>query len=110
MNINTLPIVNRCAIVVRGSFNPAILQPGWFSKYSILPSDEIDGLTAEPKKIKEFPEIGAIVSYGQGFTVTNDQAVITFKSFVVEVLRNQLGVALLGRPKDRVKTVSYTIY
>ena len=54
-------------------------------KHSIVPEEEIEGLTAEPN-IKEIPEIGLKLEYGQSFFVTNDQSVINFKTFLMSII------------------------
>jgi len=87
MNDPLNDIFERCGIVLLGSFNPAIFQPEWFLKHSIVPEEEIEGLTAEPN-IKERPGIGLKLEYGQFFFVTNNQSFINFKTFTMKTLGN----------------------
>ena len=84
-------IIERCVIVLLGSFNPAILQPEWFLKHSFLPREEIEGLLGEPS-VKEIPEIGLRLEYGQAFSVSNDRALVNFKSFTMIARRNKLEI------------------
>lgn len=84
-------ILERCAIVLLGNFNPAILQPEWFLKHSLLPSEQIEDLLAEPS-VKEIPEIGLTLEYGQAFSVSNDRAFVNFKSLRLIARRNKLEI------------------
>ena len=103
MNDPLKDILERCVIVLLGSFNPAIFQPEWFLKHSIVPEEEIEGLTAEPN-IKEIPEIGLKLEYGQSFFVTNDQSVINFKTFTMRTLRDKLEI--ISKDKDSYTLIS----
>ncbi len=96
-------ILERCVIVLLGNFNPAILQPEWFLKHSFLPSEEIEGLLAEPS-VKEIPEIGLRLEYGQAFSVSNDHAFVNFKSFTMKALRNRFEI--LSKNKDSFSLIS----
>jgi len=96
-------ILERCVIVLLGNFNPAILQPEWFLKHSIVPSEEIEGLMAEPS-VKEIPEIGLRLEYGQAFSVSNDHAFINFRSFTMMARRNKLEV--ISKNKDGFPLIS----
>ena len=86
-------ISSKCVIVILGAFNPAILQPEWLLKHSIVSEEEIEGLTSEPKS-KEIPELGLTLQYGQQFFITNDRAGITFQSFSINVHRNRFEIIL----------------
>jgi plasmid maintenance system killer protein len=103
MNDPLNDILERCVIVLLGSFNPAIFQPEWFLKHSIVPEEEIEGLTAAPN-IKEIPEIGLKLEYGQSFFVTNDQAVINFKTFTMRTLRDKLEI--ISKDKNSFTLIS----
>ena len=96
-------ILERCVIVLLGSFNPAILQPEWFVKHSIVPGEEIEALTAAPH-VKEIPEIGLKLEYGQSFFVTNDQAFINFKTFTMRATRDKLEI--ISKDKNSFSLIS----
>lgn len=103
MNDPLNDILERCVIVLLGSFNPAIFQPEWFLKHSIVPEEEIEGLTAE-RNIKEIPEIGLKLEYGQSFFVTNDQSFINFKTFTMKTLRDKLEI--ISKDKNSYTLIS----
>lgn len=84
-------LIGRCALVALGSFNPAIFQPEWFQNHSIVSEEEVAGIATEVTK-KEIPEIGLTIEFGQRFMVTNDQAVINFKSFKIDAGREKVAV------------------
>jgi hypothetical protein len=96
-------ILERCVIVLLGNFNPAILQPEWFLKHSIVPSEEIEGLMAEPS-VKEIPEIGLRLEYGQAFSVSNEHAFINFKTFTMRAVRNKFEI--ISKNKDCFSLIS----
>lgn len=88
MNFEPKGPLERCIFIVRGSFNPPIFHPDWFSRHGILPGEEIEGLISE-LKAKEIPEMGITLLYGQRFLVGSDQAVLNFKSFKLIVTRDR---------------------
>ena len=91
MNFESKGPLERCIFIVRGSFNPPIFHPDWFSRHGILPGEEVEGLISEPKS-KEIPEIGVKILYGQRFLVDNDQARINFQSLNFIVTRNTFDI------------------
>jgi len=103
MNDPLNDLLERCVIVLLGSFNPAIFQPEWFLKHSIIPEEEIEGLTAEPN-IKEIPGTDLKLEYGQFFFVTNDRADINFKTFIMRTLRNKLEI--ISKDKSSFNLIS----
>jgi hypothetical protein len=80
--------INHGNIVALGSFNPLILHPEWFGRHSVVPSEEVAVLFAEPIK-REIPEIGAIIEFGSHFAVDSNKASINFKSFKLTVERER---------------------
>jgi hypothetical protein len=88
--IQTAPL-QHCVFIVRGNFNPPIFQPDWFSRHSLLPLEEIEGLLSEPSK-KEIPELGITLLSGQQFIVGSEQTVIHFSSLRFTATRDRLEV------------------
>jgi hypothetical protein len=64
-----IPDVNGAAIVLTGSFNPAIFQPAWFAQQNLLPQTEAD--TAEVKAI--IPQFCHFETGRFHIQVTNDR-------------------------------------
>ncbi len=92
MNFEPKGALERCIFIVRGSFNPPIFHPDWFSRHGILPGEEIEGLISEPKT-KEIPELGITLLYGQhSFIVGSDQTIINFKSLKLIVTRDRFEI------------------
>lgn len=84
-------VFDEYSIVVIGSFNPAILHPGWFSRHTVVPAEESQGLESEPSR-KTLPEIGVTIEYGKKFSVSNESANIAFSSFQLQVKRDKFQV------------------
>jgi hypothetical protein len=85
------------AIVIVGSFNPAIFQPMWISQYSLLPDEEMDGFYNEDvteQSIEGRPGLKIKIGTGQPFQVNNDQALLVFKSFTLQVDHNRLSAVI----------------
>jgi len=91
-------MINRAHFVAIGNFNPAIFQPNWFSRHSIVPEEEIERLLSEPFR-REIPEIKAIIEFGQYFLVEPNQALINFKSMSLRVSRDKLEAICEDRAK-----------
>ena len=98
MAVEARDLIGTASIVVVGNFNPSILHPDWFDRHGIMPAEEIAGLFAEPVK-KEIPELGATIEFSSQFIVTQDSALINFKSFVLKVTRDRFEVSCRTRDK-----------
>jgi hypothetical protein len=100
-------VFNYFSIVVRGSFNPAILHPEWFRRYKILPEQEISYAESQ----QELATIGDIKFVGSPLYVTPQETVILFPSIGVMVTRDRYNVFTRKQENiESLKTVTSKIY
>ncbi|MCM2286245.1 MAG: hypothetical protein NDI81_15785 [Desulfobacula sp.] len=94
--------INKSVILV-GSFNPAIFQPTWIDHYGLMPEEEMEGFYKEEvteEILPNNPGLKIQIAKGQPFQVNNEQAVMGFKSFSLQITRDRFAVIIFNEGKS----------
>jgi hypothetical protein len=98
-------IIKSSAIVILGSFNPAILHPSWFLNHDLVPESWIEPLLNPNSEIvKDIPELKLKLAMGNRFVVDNMQAQLNLNAIEINCQRNRLEI--LSHDENGIKIIS----